>query len=102
MSVSLANSTPAASSSWRSAGEVLDDAVVDDGDLAGGVAVRVGVAVGGPAVGGPAGVAQAGGAGQRLRRRLGHRRLEVGQPAGATAHGEPARPPSTSAIPDES
>ena len=49
---------------------VLDDAVVDDGDLAGGVAVRVRVAVGGAAVGGPAGVAQAGGAGQRLRRHL--------------------------------
>ena len=42
--------------------EVLDDPVVDDRDLAGGVAMRVGVAVGGPAVGGPAGVAQPGSA----------------------------------------
>ena len=39
--------------------EVLDDAVVDHGDLARCVAVRVGVAVGRPAVGGPAGVAHA-------------------------------------------
>ena len=44
---------------------VLDDAVVDDGELAGGVAVRVGVAVGGASVGGPPGVPQARGAGQR-------------------------------------
>ena len=68
--------------------EVLDDAVVDDGDLAGGVAVRVRVAVGGAPVGGPAGVAQAGAAGQRRRRHFGQRRLQVGQPAGATADGE--------------
>ena len=39
-------------------GEVLDDPVVHHGELAGGVAVRVRVAVGGPAVGGPSGVAQ--------------------------------------------
>lgn len=37
-------------------GEVLDDAVVDDGDPARVVHVRVGVGVGGPAVGGPPGV----------------------------------------------
>ena len=36
-------------------GEVLDDAVVDDGDLAGGVAVRVGVAVGRAGRGWPSG-----------------------------------------------
>ncbi len=65
--------------------EVLDDAVVDDGDLAGGVAVRVRIAVGGAAVGRPAGVAQAGAAGPRIRRHLGHGALEVGQPAGATS-----------------
>ena len=47
--------------------EVLDDAVVDDGDLAGGVAVRVRVAVGGATMGGPAGVAQPGVSGQRGR-----------------------------------
>ncbi len=45
-------------------GEVLDDPVVDDGDPSGGVAVRVGVAIGGSAVGGPTGVAQAGAAGK--------------------------------------
>ena len=50
-------------------GEVLDDAVVDDRDLAGGVAVRVGIAVGGPAVGGPPGVSEPGVPGQRCRRR---------------------------------
>ena len=69
--------------------EVLDDAVVDDGDLAGGVAVRVRVAVGGPAVGGPAGVAQAGACRPAppapSRPSAG---LQVGQPAGPTAHGE--------------
>ena len=43
-------------------GEVLDDAVVNDGDLAGGIAMRVCIAVGGATVGGPASVAQAGGA----------------------------------------
>ena len=41
-------------------GEVLDDAVVDDGDPAGVVQVRVGVGVGRAAVGGPAGVPDAG------------------------------------------
>ena len=40
-------------------GEVLDDAVVDEGDVVGRVRVRVRVAVGGAAVGGPAGVADA-------------------------------------------
>ena len=38
---------------------VLDDAVVDDDDAAGAVAVRVRVLLGGPAVRGPAGVADA-------------------------------------------
>ena len=38
---------------------ILDDAVVDDGDFAGLVQVRVGIFVGGRAVGGPAGVADA-------------------------------------------
>jgi hypothetical protein len=68
--------------------EILDDAVMDDGDLAGGVAVRVRIAVGGTTVGGPAGVAQAGGAGPRRRCHFGHRFLQVGQPAGTTTHGE--------------
>ena len=88
VSVSLANSTPAVFQLVAQRREVLDDAVVDDGDLAGGVAVRVRIAVGGAAVGRPAGVAQAGAAGQRIRRHLGHRGLEVGQPTGATTHSE--------------
>ena len=70
--------------------EVLDDAVVHDRELAGGVAMRVGVAVGGPAVGGPAGVPDPGGTGQRGGVGLGQRRLQVGQPARATAHRQPA------------
>ena len=41
---------------------VFDDAVVDDDEGAGAVAVRVGVLLGGAAVGGPAGVADAVGA----------------------------------------
>ena len=40
-------------------GEVLDDTVVNDGDGAAGVEVRVGVAIGGAAVRGPARVADA-------------------------------------------
>ena len=61
---------------------VLDDAVVDDGDLARGVAVRVRVAVGGTSMRGPAGVAEAGAAGQAGGIGLGERFLQVGQPAG--------------------
>ena len=50
-------------------GEVLDDAVVDDGELVVVGQVRVGVGVGGAAVRRPAGVADAGGAvGERVRR----------------------------------
>ena len=45
---------------------VLDDAVVDDDDLAGAVAVRMGVLLGRPAVGRPARVADAVVAGDRL------------------------------------
>ena len=45
---------------------VLDDAVVHDDDLAGAVAVRMGVFFRGTAVGGPAGVSNAVGAMQRL------------------------------------
>ena len=71
-------------------GEVLDDPVVDDGDLARGVAVRVGVAVGRPAVGGPPGVAHAGGAGQPRRSRP-RRAPPRGWPAGRRAGGPPCR-----------
>ena len=91
VSVSLANSTPVGLELGAQRGEVLDDAVVDDGDLARGVAVRVGVAVGRPAVGGPAGVADArccpsSAAGVGLGQRL----LEVGEPARAPADRQPA------------
>ena len=66
--------------------EVLDDAVVDDGDLARRVAVRVRVAVGGTSVGGPAGVTEAGAAGQRRRVGLRERVLQVGQSAGPPSY----------------
>ena len=46
--------------------EVLDDAVVDDGDAPGAVAVGMGVEVADASVGGPAGVAQANAGGGRL------------------------------------
>ncbi len=71
-------------------GEVLDDAVVHDRDLARGVAMRVGVAVGRPAVGGPTGMAQAGTAGEAGRVGGLQRRLQVGQPPGAPSHRQSA------------
>ena len=71
-------------------GEVLDDAVVDDRDLDGGVAMRVRVAVGGPAVGGPAGMAQPGVPAQRYRVGGVQRGFQVGQPPGAAAHRQSA------------
>ena len=55
--------------------EVLDDAVVDDGDAA--ADVGVGVDLGGRAVGGPAGVADAGGAGERLPLEAGREAVEL-------------------------
>jgi hypothetical protein len=45
---------------------IFDDAVVDDGDFAGLVEVRMGIFIGGRAVGGPAGVADAEAAGDGL------------------------------------
>ncbi len=45
---------------------VLDDAVVDDDDFSGAIAVRVGVFFSGAAVGGPAGMADTVGAVERL------------------------------------
>ncbi len=71
-------------------GVVLDDPVVDDGDLSGRVAVRMGVAIGGPAVRGPPGVSEAGAADQVGGVGLGQRGLEVGQPARAPTHGQSA------------
>ena len=59
--------------------EVLDDPVVDDGDVAGAVLVGMGVEVVRPAVGRPAGVGQAD---RGVRRPIGDRGLEVGQLAG--------------------
>ena len=56
-------------------GVVLDDAVVDDRDLPGGVTVRVSVAVGRPAVGRPAGMPQAGAARKGARVGFGQRSL---------------------------
>ena len=65
-------------------GEVLDDAVVDDGDPAVGGDVRVGVDVGRAAVGGPAGVPDPEAVGgQRVRRQL---RVEVGDLARLLRH----------------
>ena len=70
--------------------------------LPAGVAVRVGVAVGGPAVGGPAGVAQAGVPVKRCGVGRRQRLFEVGQPA--RPGGAPSfRPvPSSNATPAES
>ena len=59
--------------------EVLDDAVVDDGDLAGAVAVRVRVQVVRSAMGRPARVGEADG---RVRGPVGDGGLEVHQLAG--------------------
>ena len=72
-------------------GEVLDDAVVDDRDLARGVAVRVRVAVGGPAVGGPAGVTDAGAAGERVGVGFVECGLEIGQATGPAPDRQAAR-----------
>ncbi len=60
--------------------EILDDAVMDDGDT--GRGVGMGVGFGGRAVGGPAGMADAGLAGQR---RFAQHRFQLGQFAGRTA-----------------
>ena len=80
MSVSLVNSTPVGEQALLQGVEVLDDAVVDEGELAVlATAVRVGVLVGRAAVRGPAGVADAG---RRRRQRV---RLELGREVGELA-----------------
>ena len=67
-------------------GEVIfDDAVVDDDESAGAVAVGMGVFFGGAAVGGPAGVADAEGA---VEGRVGDDVFEVAEFAGGSAQGE--------------
>ncbi len=68
-------------------GGVVDDAVVDDGHLLGGVQVRVGVGVVRLAVGGPAGVRDSGGAGETL----GDACLQVTHPALGLGRAQPAR-----------
>ena len=70
--------------------EVLDDPVVHDGELAGGVAMRMGVAVGGTAVGRPPGVAHARRPDEGILVGFGQRLLQVGQSAGAPADRQPA------------
>lgn len=67
-------------------GEVLDDAVVDDGDPARVVEVRVGVGVRGAAVGGPAGVADAGRTGRQ--RVADHLLLQIDQLPGLLRGGQ--------------
>src|SRR5262249_45558460 len=61
--------------------EILDDAVVDNGKVLGGMGVRV--AFGRPAMGRPTGVADADGAGERLTREAGFEiaQLALGPPA---------------------
>ena len=59
VSVSLWKTTPSACELPLEGGVVLDDAVVDDGDLAVAADVRMGIAVVGRAVRGPARVADA-------------------------------------------
>ena len=67
MSVSVTKLWPCALQLLLEIQVVLDDAVVDDDDLAGAVAVRMGVLFGRPAVRGPARVADAVVAGERDR-----------------------------------
>ena len=83
--------------------EVLDDPVVDHGDRAGAVDVRVGVAVVGRAVGGPAGVPDAGGGRQRVVGSALSRltslpaRFAVASPPSASRRPRPSRSPGTPA-----
>ena len=67
--------------------EVLDDPVVDDGDVTAAILVGMGVEVVRPAMGGPAGVGEADG---RVGRPVGDRRLEVDELAGFLLHEHPA------------
>ena len=71
-------------------GEVLDDAVVHAGELAGGVTMRVGVAISGPAMGGPPGVADPGSSPQRLGVRVDQCGFQIGQSSGPAADRQPA------------
>ena len=82
VSVSVTNLWPCAVSSRLSVEVIFDDAVVDDDDAAGAVAMGVGVLFGGAAVRGPARVADAEGA---LERMLAQNFFKVGQLAGGAA-----------------
>ena len=83
VSVSVVNLWPSAMSCFFRRDVVFDDAVVHHDDLAGAVAVRMGVLFGGAAVGGPAGVADAVGAIERLQA---DRLFQVAQLAFGAAH----------------
>ena len=99
VSVSETNLWPLAVRSGLSGEVVFDDAVVDDDEGAGAVAVRVGVLLGGAAVGGPAGVADAVGAVDGV---AGEDGVEVAELAGGAAELQrPSGPPAT-AMPAES
>ncbi len=67
VSVSVANFAPLLLQLAPQLGEILDDAVVHDGEPVGGV--RMGVVLGRPAVRRPAGVTDADRAGERLARK---------------------------------
>ena len=79
--------------------EILDDAVVDEGDVPVGGEVRVRVAVGGDAVGRPAGVPDAARGGRE--RVVGQGRFEVRELPGPLVDSTPSSG-STSAMPAES
>ena len=85
VSVSDWNLWPLAMRGCLSSEIVFDDAVVDDDEGAGAVAVGVRVLFRGAAVGGPAGVADAVGAGERGG---GDDGFEVAELAGGAAKGE--------------
>ena len=80
VSVSVTNLWPCAAVALQLE-VVLDDAVVNDHDAAGAVAMRVRVLFGGPAVRGPAGVAEA--VERRSSGVVGNDVLEIGELAGA-------------------
>ena len=69
--------------------EVLDDAVVYDGELPRGVTMRVGVAISGPAMGGPPGVADPGSSPECLRVRFSQRGFQIGQSSGPATDRQP-------------
>ena len=93
VSVSEAKVWPAASSSARQLGVVLDDAVVDDGEPPGAVEVGVGVLLRRLTVGGPAGVPD----GRRHGRRGACASARAGRPpSGSRRRPGPARGPRRS------